>query len=544
MKNVYKIGSLIIIMVIGISATTINNDRLYEISKNIEIFVNVYKELNKNYVDDLDPSQLMRVGIDAMVGSLDPYTNYISESQVASYRINTEGKYQGIGAIVKKVGDYITIVEPYQDSPVVKAGLKAGDQIVKVQGRSTKGRSLDEMNQVMRGVPGTELAITVNRPSENKEWDVNLQRSQVSIPNVPYSGFVSDDIGYVVLTTFTADASKNIRKEISKMKTQNPKMKGIILDLRNNGGGLLKEAINVSNIFVPQNKNVVSVKSKVKERDVKYKTLGTPLDLDIPLVVMINKKSASASEIVSGVIQDLDRGVIMGQRSYGKGLVQNTMNVGYNSRVKVTTSKYYIPSGRCIQSVEYEDGEPVDIPDEERAKFKTEAGRTVLDGGGVTPDIKLDNDGTPEILQQLESQNIIFAYVNTIEGKHITESEEPQEVTFSDYADFRSFVKKSEFEYESKNRALIEELKENLKADKQLSLLSQVESVQDAIDKEAEMSLDTHRGLIVSSIEETLAARSHYQRGKFYQKLKNDTEIDEAVAVLENSSKYNSVLRK
>lgn len=531
-------------MLIGISATTVNNDRLYEIAKNIEIFVNVYKELNKNYVDDLDPSQLMRTGIDAMVGSLDPYTNYISESQVASYRINTEGKYQGIGAIVKKVGDYITIVEPYQDSPVVKAGLKAGDQIVKVQGRSTKGRSLDEMNQVMRGVPGTELAITVKRPSENKEWDVNLQRSQVSIPNVPYGGFVSDDIGYVVLTTFTADASKNIRKEISKMKQENPKMKGIILDLRNNGGGLLKEAINVSNIFVPQNRNVVSVKSKVKERDVKYKTLGTPLDLDIPLVVLINKKSASASEIVSGVIQDLDRGVIMGQRSYGKGLVQNTMNVGYNSRVKVTTSKYYIPSGRCIQSVRYEDGEPVDIPDGERAKFKTESGRTVLDGGGVTPDVKLDNNGAPEILQQLEGQNVIFAYVNRIENKHMTESEEPAEVTFSDYEDFLQFVKKSDFEYESKNTDLIEELKENLKSDKQMSLLSQVESLQDAIDKEAEMGLETHRSLIVSAIEETLAARSHYQKGKFYQKLKNDTEIVEAVNLLKNTAKYNSILGK
>ncbi len=544
MKNILRITTLIIIMVVGISATTVNNDRLYEISKNIEIFVNVYKELNKNYVDDLDPSQLMRVGIDAMVGSLDPYTNYISESQVASYRINTEGKYQGIGAIVKKVGDYITIIEPYQDSPVVKAGLKAGDQIVKVQGRSTQGRSLDEMNQVMRGVPGTELSITVNRPSENKQWDVNLQRSQVSIPNVPYSGFVSDDIGYVVLTTFTADASRNIRKEISKMKAENPKMKGLILDLRNNGGGLLKEAINVSNIFVPQNKNVVSVRSKVKERDVKYKTLGTPMDLDIPLVVMINKKSASASEIVSGVIQDLDRGVIMGQRSYGKGLVQNTMNVGYNSRVKVTTSKYYIPSGRCIQSVEYEDGEPVDIPDDERAQFKTEAGRTVLDGGGITPDLKIDNDGTPEILQQLESQNLIFAYVNTIEKKHMVDGEELVEVKFSDYEDFKRFVKKSDFDYESKNTALISELKDNLKSDKQLSLLSQLTSLEDAIENEAEMGLDTHRDLIVSAIEENLAARTNYQKGKFYQKLKNDTEIDEAIALLQDPTKYSRILGK
>lgn len=544
MKHHFKKLGLLTVLIVGISATTVNNDRLYEISKNIEIFVNVYKELNKNYVDDLDPSQLMRVGIDAMVNSLDPYTNYISESQVASYRINTEGRYQGIGAIVKKVGDYITIVEPYQDSPVTKAELKAGDQIIKVEGRSTKGRSLEEMNQVMRGVPGTNLNLTINRPSENKKFDVALERSQVSIPNVPYGGFVSDGIGYVVLTTFTANASTNIRKEIMKMKEQDPNMRGLILDLRDNGGGLLKEAISLSNIFVPQGENVVSVKSKVKERDVKYKTQATPMDLDIPLVVMINKKSASASEIVSGVIQDMDRGVVMGQRSFGKGLVQNTMNVGYNSRVKVTTSKYYIPSGRCIQAVEYEDGEPVDIPDEKRAKFKTLGGRTVLDGGGVTPDIKIPNDGVPEIIKQLEEQNIIFAYINKISSEYPVEGEEPVELNFSDFADFQAFVKGSTFEYESKNSALVDELKENLKMDKQLQLLSEVEALEKRIDDESALAMENNKQNIMNKIEEELAARQHYQKGKFYQKLKNDEEILQAVDILNDPAKYKSILTK
>lgn len=542
-SSIKKIG-LLSVLIVGISATTVNNDRLYEISKNIEIFVNVYKELNKNYVDDLDPSQLMRVGIDAMVESLDPYTRYISESQVASYRINTEGKYQGIGAIVKKVGDYITIIEPYQDSPVVKAGLKPGDQIVKVQGRSTKGKSLEEMTQVMRGVPGTSLQLSINRPSENKEFDIDLERSQVSINNVPYGGFVSDGIGYVVLTTFTADASKNIRRQIRKMKEENGNMKGIILDLRNNGGGLLKEAIGVSNIFVEQNLDVVSVKSKVQERDIKYKTLATPLDLDIPLVVMINKKSASASEIVSGVIQDLDRGVIMGQRSFGKGLVQNTMNVGYNSRVKVTTSKYYIPSGRCIQGKEYEDGEPVDIPDEKRAKFKTLAGRTVLDGGGVTPDVKIENGGTPLVVEQLDEQNVLFAYLNKIADNYPVAGEEPVELSFSDFTDFIGFVKASDFEYESKNSELIAKLKDNLKKDKQLTLLSEVEALDKRLDDEAALALEANKELIMSTIEERLAARQHYQKGKYFQKLKNDNEIVEAIALLNDSAKYKSLLSK
>ncbi len=543
MRITKKLG-LLTVLIVGMSATTVNNDRLYEISKNIEIFVNVYKELNKNYVDDLDPTQLMRIGIDAMVESLDPYTRYISESQVASYRINTEGRYQGIGAIVKKVGDYITIIEPYQDSPVVKAGLQPGDQIVKVQGRSTKGKSLEEMTQVMRGVPGTTLQLGINRPSENKKFDIDLERSQVSINNVPYGGFVSDDIGYVVLTTFTANASKNIRTEIRKMKEENPDMKGLILDLRDNGGGLLKEAIGVSNIFVEQNLDVVSVKSKVQERDVKYKTLGVPMDLEIPLVVMINKKSASASEIVSGVIQDLDRGVIIGQRSFGKGLVQNTMNVGYNSRVKVTTSKYYIPSGRCIQGKEYDNGEPVDIPDDQRAQYKTLGGRTVLDGGGVTPDVKIPNDGTPQIIEQLDEQNILFAYLNKIASKFPAAGEEPEEITFTDFAGFVSFVKASDFEYESKNSSIIAELKENLKKDKQLTLLSEVEALDKKLDDEQNLAIEANKELIMSTIEERLAARQHYQKGKFFQRLKNDNEIVEAISVLNDPGKYKKLLSK
>ena len=524
------------------SATTINNDRLYEISKNIEIFVNVYKQLNKNYAADLDPSELMRIGIDAMVGSLDPYTNYISESQVASYRINTEGKYQGIGAIVEKVGDYITIMEPYQDSPVVEAGLQAGDKIVKVAGRSTKGKTMEEMNQVMRGVPGTSLDLEVER--DGKTFDVKLERSQVSIPNVPYSGFVSDDIGYVILTTFTANSARNIRTAISEMRVENPKLKGLILDLRDNGGGLLREAINVSNIFIPVNKEVVSVRSKVKERDQVYKTMGEPLDQEIPVVVLINKKSASASEIVSGVLQDLDRAVIMGQRSYGKGLVQNTFEVGYNSRVKVTTSKYYIPSGRCIQSVRYEDGEPVDIPDEERSQFKTAGGRTVLDGGGVTPDVYLENNGAPEVLQQLDKQHVLFSYINRIDDKYKNEGEEPTSIEFTDFNDFISHVKSSGFEYESENQKLISDLKKNLKDDKQLTLLSEVEALETRLDAEQAMAMEAHKEAIISKIEQELSARSHYQRGKYYQRLDNDAEIAEAISVLNDNARYKSILGK
>ena len=537
-----KIKRLLLLscVLIGISATTFNNDKLYEISKNIEIFVNVYKALNKDYVDDLDPNQLMRIGIDAMVGSLDPYTNYISESQVASYRINTEGRYEGIGAIVKEIDGYVTIVEPYEDSPVLEAGLKAGDKIIAIEGKSTKGKTQEEVTAFYRGVPGTTLRLKVESPDGTIK-DVDLKRREINIPNVPYSGFVADGVAYVSLTTFTANASKNIRKALRKMKNENPNLKGIILDLRSNGGGLLREAITVSNIFVPQNEDVVSVKSKVRERDETYKTLAAPLDLEVPLVVLINKNSASASEIVSGVMQDLDRGVLMGQRSYGKGLVQNTQEVGYNSRIKLTTSKYYIPSGRCIQSVEYKDGEPVDIPDERRTKFKTSKGRTVLDGGGVTPDVVLPVQKDSEILEALKENYVIFKFANEYESQLDT-SQRTEEVVFTDFEQFKSFVSSADFTYETKSQKLLAQLKSKLEEGNQEDLVSEVMTLSEKLENSKNTSLEENKDEIVAAIELELATRLNYQTGKVFQSLKNDADIKEAIALFNDRERYDSIL--
>jgi len=541
MMNWKKI-SILTIAIFCISATTVKNDRLYEIAKNIDIFVSVYKTLNADYVDDLDPNVLMRVGIDAMVGSLDPYTNYISEAQVESYRISTEGKYEGIGAIVKKIDDYVTIIEPYAGSPVLKAGLQAGDKIIAIEGKSTKGKSQEEVTTFFRGVPGTNVKLRIQRDGL-PDFDVDLVRGQVSIPNVPYSGFVGDKIGYVALTTFTADAGKNIRKAIRELKNEDNNIKGLILDLRNNGGGLLKEAISVSNIFVPQNEEVVSVKSKVRDRNQAYKTLAQPLDLEIPLVVLINKSSASASEIVSGVIQDFDRGVLMGQRSYGKGLVQNTKDVGYNSRVKVTTSKYYIPSGRCIQSVEYKDGEPVDIADDKRSKFKTKGGRTVLDGGGVSPDVKLKVNKKPEVLTALEEQYIIFKYVDQYVETIDTAGLQVEEVVFSQYDAFKQFANQNGFVYDTKNEKLISEIKENLEMEDSALIISEIESLEAKIETAKKQALDQHKVVITNAIELEVATQLHLQEGKVYQKLKDDQEIKDAIALLNDQNRYAQLLK-
>lgn len=519
------------------------NDKLYEISKNIEIFVKVYKELNNNYVDDLDPGKLMRTGIDAMVESLDPYTNYISESQVESYRINTEGKYQGIGGIVKQIGDYVTIVEPYENSPLAKAGIIAGDQVVSINGQSTKGKSTEEVTKFVRGVAGTNLKLKINRPATNEKFDIDLERGSVEIPNVPYSGIVRDHIGYISLTTFTPDAAKNIRKAYLKLKEEDENLQGVILDLRFNGGGLLREAISICNIFVPKGEEVVFTRGKVKERDRNFPTNMDPLDLEMPLVVMVNKRSASASEIVSGVIQDLDRGVILGQRSFGKGLVQNTTELGYNSRIKLTTSKYYIPSGRCIQGKEYDDGEPVDIPDSERAEFKTRNGRSVLDGGGVTPDVKLDAPKVPVVLEKLKDQDIIFNYVTQfVNGKAIPE--EIETIIFSDFENFKAFVEKQNFEYETDTEVKLKELQEAFEDDGYSTLLNaDLDALKAKIAAEKIGAIEASKKDIINAIQEDISSRFFFQKGKAYQKLADDSEIDEAIKILIDKERYKSLLK-
>jgi len=536
----FKIILISIVALLGVSATSIQQDKLYEISKNIEIFINVYKELNANYVDDLDPNQLMRVGLDAMVASLDPYTNYISESQVASYMINTEGRYEGIGAIVEKIGDYVTIVEPYEGSPVLEVGLKAGDMIIGIEGQSTLGKSREEVTSFYRGVPGTKVRLKIQTP-KGEIKDVDVERSEVSTPNVPYSGFVSEDIGYIALSVFTADASKNIKKALKDLKEENSNIKGLILDLRDNGGGLLREAINISNIFIPKDKEVVSVKSKVRERDETYRTMTTPDDTEIPLVILINKNSASASEIVSGVIQDYDRGVLMGQRSYGKGLVQNTREVGYNSRIKLTTSKYYIPSGRCIQSVMYEDGEPVDIPDDKRSKFKTSNGRIVLDGGGISPDVKLDLPQSSELLSALKKDYMIFMFTNAY-IENVDTSMANNEIVFDEFNTFISFLEDQKFSYETEAEELLNELRSQIRAVDVSKLDQQLKIIDQSLNQMKMTAYEANRSAIIDAIEIEIATRLAYQRGKAFQRLKNDAEIDEAVKLLNDPARYQSIL--
>jgi len=536
-KRSFKVFGLLAVLVIGMSAAVVKNDKLFEITKNIEIFANAFQKLNTNYVDEIDPSELMRIGIDAMVGSLDPYTNFISESQIESYRLSNEGKYQGMGAIIDVVGDYITILETYENGPALKAGLQAGDQIVEVNGFKTKGKTTDEMNAIAKGVAGTVVNLKIQRPGEKNAFDVALTRGETIIPNVPYSGRVADNIGYISLTTFTQNASGNITAALKDLKKEGD-MDGLILDLRYNGGGLLREAIAISNIFIPQRKEVVTTRGKIKERDRTFNTMSPAVDIEIPLVILTNKRSASASEIVSGVMQDYDRGVVMGQRTFGKGLVQNTEEIGYNSRVKLTTSKYYIPSRRCIQAVKYENGEPVDIPDSERSKFKTENGREVLDGGGVTPDVKLLAKEQSEYTKALIDDKIIFQYVNQFVTKNDS-VDAPGDFRFADYADFKAFVGKSDFEFDSELENKLKELSKDSE-----NLASEFEALATKINLDQQNDIDEYQEEITKEIEMQIIARYYYQSGKAKQKLNGDSEIQEAIKLLNDPARYNKILGK
>lgn len=519
-------------------------NRYFEITKNLELFANLYKELNYYYVDDIEPGKLMRTGIDAMLNSLDPYTNYFSEAQVESYRFLTEGKYHGIGAGIQTMDGLPTITELFEESPAYKSGLKLADQITSIGGKSVYGKSKEEIDSYMQGSADTHIELVVKRPGEPKELSFSVNRGEVDVPNVPYSGMVSDKIGYINLTVFSDQAGNHVAMALQNLKKEHPEMDGLILDLRGNGGGLLREAVNICNIFIPKNELVVTTKGKVKEWDRAFKTLQNPVDEKIPLVILVDKGTASASEIVSGVVQDLDRGVIMGQSTYGKGLVQNTREIGYNSQVKLTTAKYYIPSGRCIQAVEYANGEPKNIPDSLRAEFKTRGGRKVLDGGGIRPDVPINNDNFPEILQQLIQQQTTFKYATHYTLQH-KEIKPIKDFSFTEYDDFKKYLRNSKFDYKSNVETALQAFKDKAAQDASWSQIqSEVQQIANKVNTDPEQLLDRHKAIITKQLEKEIIPRYYLQKGRIEKSLQVDIEIQEAIQLLGSKANYTALLKK
>ena len=446
MKRIHK-GKIIIVLtlllVAGLSTGFLvtQETRDFRIAKNLDIFFSLFRELNTFYVDEIDPDKLIKSGLDNMLKTLDPYTVYYPESESDEFTFLTTGKYGGIGSLVRSNGDYTIISEVYKDFPADKAGIKAGDLLKKVDGVSLKGLSTDKVSDKLKGKPGTDISLTIER--NGKEMEYQLKREKISMPPVPYYGMIDSKTGYIRFTGFTQNCIADVKNAMIKLKEDN--VQQIILDLRGNPGGLLTEAVEIVNLFVPQGSEIVSTKGKVKQFDEDFKTTKDAVDDKIPLAVIINRGSASASEIVAGAIQDLDRGIIIGQRSYGKGLVQVTRPLSYNTQLKVTTAKYYIPSGRCIQARDFshpnEDGSVGMIPDSLISEFKTKHGRTVKDGGGISPDIEIIPEPLSQISTELYLRNFIFDFATEYYWAH-PELKSIDQFSFSDkdYADFKAFL--------------------------------------------------------------------------------------------------------
>ncbi len=538
-----RLPALLFVTIGVLSTAFVYTNREFEITKNLEIFANIYRELNTNYVDDIAPGVLMKTGIDAMVQSLDPYTVYWSESQIEGYRYLTKGKYEGIGAVIKLIDDYPTIVESFEKSPATESGLRIGDQILQVDGQDAKGRSSEDLRAVMRGVPGTTMTLLIKRPGEKKPQTIKVTRGEISVPNVPYSGIIRNHIGYISLTTFTPKAGNNVVKALRNLYTEDPDLQGVILDLRDNGGGLLREAVNVCNIFIDKDQEVVSTRSKVKTRDRFFKTTRPAEDKNIRVAVLINERSASASEIVSGVLQDLDRAVLIGQKSFGKGLVQNTFDVGYNAKVKITTSKYYIPSGRCIQGKHYENGKAVDIPDDQRQRFKTKNGRTVLDGGGIKPDLIIQKQIDEKLLEALQEKQLIFKYVTQF-SKSINKTPEPGSYTFQDWNDFVNFLQSNDFHYKSPLETEIEQLKKLTQKEETSPQIKQTVQQLEKLIKDSKTNiLNSHKETIIRMIEQEIISRYHYRKGKTIHAIRGDQEVDKAIEILTDEARYTNILK-
>lgn len=544
-KKLLVIGGLATTAAIGIFATSAK-DNFFEISKNLEIFATLYRELNVFYVDDVQPGEMMKTGIDAMLESLDPYTTYITESNIEDYRFMTTGQYGGIGSLIRSVDGDVYISEPYEGFPAFKSGLKAGDKLLMINGVSIAGKDQEEISKMLKGQSGTQLEVTFERFGEIQK--VTLKREEIKIPDVPYYGMIDENIGYIRLTSFTQTASQEVKDAFLDLRDKQG-MKELVFDLRGNGGGLLREAVNIVNLFVPRGQEVVSTKGKIEEWDRKHLTLSEPIDLNIPLVILVDGGSASASEIVCGTIQDLDRGVVIGNRTYGKGLVQQTRDLQYNNKLKLTVAKYYIPSGRCIQKLDYshknDDGIAEEVPDSLLKVFYTENGRKVMDGRGIEPDILIQKTEFPHILGSLLSESLFFKYSNKYVAEH-SEIAPATEFRLSDeeYETFMAYLEDKNYSYTTDTEKELEELVKIAKKEKYWSLAETEFSTLEAV-----LRSKKNKDLIIfkDEIEEILineiVSRYYYQRGRIESSLASDIAVGEAKRVLKTPAEYQAILK-
>ncbi len=523
-------------------------DNYFEVSKNLDIFATLFRELNIYYVDEIKPGDLMKKGIDSMLESLDPYTDYIPESDIEDYRYMTTGQYGGVGALILQHDDKIIVSEPYEGFPAQKSDLRAGDVLLEINGISTKGKKTDDISKILKGQPGTSVKLLIEREGEKKPFEKVLTREEIKVKSVPYSGMLNETVGYIKLTGFTEDAAKEVKDALVELK-KDKNLKSIVLDLRGNPGGLLKEAVDIVNIFVEKGQEVVSTRGKVKEWDKSHKTLNPPLDLEIPIVVLVNRGSASASEIVAGSLQDLDRAVIIGQRSYGKGLVQQTRPLSYNCQLKVTVAKYYIPSGRCIQALDYthrdDDGKVHKVPDSLITAFRTKNGRTVYDGLGISPDVHLKPEKTSNIVVSLLNKNLVFDYASRYKAMHPAIEGNGLKFRLKDdeFDDFVKFLSDKDYDYTSKSEKTLDDLKGIAEKEKYFDdVKPEYDALKLKIKHNKKDDLNKNKTELRSFLEEEIVSRYYFQKGRIMATLKDDPEVLSALDVLSAPGKYKDIL--
>lgn len=549
--RLWSIG--IIVSCLSFFAISASDIDYFEITKNIDIFVSLFKELNIHYVDKIDPSTVIRKGIDAMLNELDPYTEFYSEAETEDFRIQTTGKYGGIGSFISQRKEYVIIEEPHEGMPAQEAGLMSGDKILEIDGKSMKGKKTDEVSKLLKGQAGSKFKLTVERMQADgtfKKMNFEITRREIKLKNVPYSGIVANDVGYIKLENFMDNAGGDVRDAFKKLKETNPSMKGIILDLRGNPGGLLHEAVNTCNVFIDQNNEIVSTKGKIAEMQSTHRTQKRPEDINIPIVVLTSGGSASASEIVAGAIQDLDRGVVIGGRTFGKGLVQNTRPLPYNTQLKVTTAKYYTPSGRCVQALNYAeknpDGSVKKIPDSLKMPFKTKSGRIVYDGGGIDPDIKTKKEYMHPIVYHLMANGTVADYANIFVAKTAKPiSPQAFKLTEADYEKFIQYTKQIKFSYESEVEKELKELSKKAEDEKMLTAIQKSYDDLAAKVKEAKANeFYQNKKEIMEYLELEIVRRYFHRSGVVQYSFKNDDDIKEALKIIANKAEYNKILKK
>lgn len=523
-----------------------NNDRYFQIVKNLDIFATLFKEVNTYYVDEVNPNELIKVGIDAMLNSLDPYTDYIPEDDIEAYMTMTTGEYGGIGALVDNKDGINTVTMPYKNSPAFKAGLRIGDQILSINGVDLMGKDSDDISKLLKGASSSQIEMRIKRPFQEEEINVTVKREKITVDNVPYYGMVNETVGYIRLSDFTTKAGKEVGAAVKKLKNEGATK--MILDLRGNPGGLLDEAIKVSNVFVEKGKDIVSTKGKLETWTKQYKSQMDAVDTEIPLAVLIDNGSASASEIVSGVMQDYDRGVLIGRRTFGKGLVQQTRPLAYNSQLKVTTAKYYIPSGRCIQAIDYShrnpDGSVGKIPDSLKSEFKTLAGRAVFDGGGLEPDVEIDPQGYSPISYSLLQNDLIFHYATKYAFEHPQISDPISfSLTEQEYNSFVTWLEDKEYNYTTQVEKSVERLIASAKKEKYYAdIEQQILDLKKATLHNKTSDLMNFKMEVKTILEQEIASRYYLQEGAIESTFQEDLDILTAVEVLQDTERYQSIL--